>query len=629
MCEKLNNYLARLNDKPGLADAVRNTATSIIPKLQGFSQMQRPAGLLLGNVQSGKTSHVFGVITAAADAGYKIFILLTSGITGLQQQTLRRTETYLSEDFTVCGEHDSIRLQTCGLRKPIIIVLKKNASVLRKWKNYLHNSGICQGQPIFIVDDEADATSLNTMVNRRAESTIFRTLNEIRALSAHAIYLQLTATPQALFLQTQESGYRPLFVHYFAPGTGYLGGDFFYSEPTPLCIKPVNEDELITIREAETQIPDGLRQAFMAFLVSASDLALNRQNVCNFMIHPSVRMQDQEATANKIAEFLNLLLRADEQEIRDGIRVAWEDLHNTKPDIQPFENICCKAFELLDENNPQINIYVMNSRNTGTRSFDEGFNIVVGGNCLGRGITFPALQTIYYCRKTKMPQADTYWQHCRMFGYDRDRGLMRIFIPPSMLKAFTEMNMANTALLKQIQQIPIDQIRLIYPPSISPTRRCVIDKESVDMIAGGVDYFPFYPSAENTQSVDELLNEYQDGEYDVDVDFLIQLIGQISLTSEEDWSSSSFISCLEAWKATNTPGCTLGKLIIRRDRNISKGTGTLLSPDDRRLSKAETTKPVLTMYRLNGRVEQKWDGQPLWVPNIKMPDGRFFYKSDN
>ena len=426
MCEKLNNYLARLNDKPGLADAVRNTATSIIPKLQGFSQMQRPAGLLLGNVQSGKTSHVFGVISAAADAGYKIFILLTSGITGLQQQTLRRTEDYLSDDFTICGEHDSIKLQTYGLRKPIVIVLKKNASVLRKWKNYLQNSGICQGQPIFIVDDEADATSLNTMVNKRQESTIFRTLNEIRALSAHAIYLQLTATPQALFLQTQESGYKPLFVHYFAPGNGYLGGNFFYSEPTPLCIKIVDEDELLSIRDSESQIPDGLRQAFMSFLVSSADSALTGKNVCNFMIHPSVRMQDQEQTATKIAEFLNLLLKAEEQEIRDGIRVAWEDLHNTKPDIQPFENICCKALEMLDENNPQISIYVMNSRNAEVRSFETGFNIVVGGNCLGRGITFPALQTIYYCRKAKMPQADTYWQHCRMFGYDRDRGLMRI-----------------------------------------------------------------------------------------------------------------------------------------------------------------------------------------------------------
>ncbi len=629
MCAILTDYLSKLSNIPGLAQSVQSTADAVIPQLQGFSQIPRPAGLLLGNVQSGKTSHVFGVIAAAADAGYKIFILLTSGITALQQQTLTRTLKYLDNDFTVCGESDSMKLQMYGLRKPVIIVLKKNASVLRKWKNYLQTSGICQGQPIFIIDDEADAASLNTMVNRREESTIFKSLNEIRALSANAIYLQLTATPQSLFLQTQESGYKPLFVHYFAPGTGYLGGDFFYSEPTPLCIKPVDEDELTAIKEADSQIPDGLRQAFMAFLVSASDLALTGKNVCNFMIHPSVRMQDQETTANKIAEFLNLLLKAEEQEIRDGIRAAWEDLHTTKSDIQPFENICCKAFELLDENNPQINIYVMNSRNAGTRSFDEGFNIVVGGNCLGRGITFPALQTIYYCRKTKMPQADTYWQHCRMFGYDRDRGLMRIFIPPSMLKAFTEMNMANTALLKQIQQLPIDQIRLIYPPSISPTRRCVIDKDEVDMIAGGVNYFPFYPSATNTQKLDELLSEYADGEYEVDVDFLIQLVKQVSLASDEDWSPKSFESCLEAWKASKTPGCTLGKLIIRRDRNISKGTGTLLSPDDRRIGESETGKPVLTLYRLNGRIEQKWDGQPLWVPNIKMPEGKFFLKSSN
>ena len=628
MCKNLNNYLSRLKDKPGLADAVRDTATSIIPKLQGFSKMRRPAGLLLGNVQSGKTSHVFGVITAAADVGYKIFILLTSGITGLQQQTLKRTEDYLSKDFTVCGEYDSIKLQTHGLRKPIVIVLKKNANVLRKWKNYLHNSGICQGQPIFIIDDEADATSLNTMVNRRQESTIFRTLNEIRNLSAHAIYLQLTATPQALFLQTRESGYKPLFVHYFVPGNGYLGGDFFYSEPTPLCIKIVGEDELLSIRDTEAQIPDGLRQAFMSFLVSSADSALTGKTVCNFMIHPSVRMQDQEYTATKIAEFLNLLLKAEEQEIREGIHIAWEDLHKTKPDIQPFENICYKVLEMLDENNPQINIYVLNSRNAEAGSFNTGFNVVVGGNCLGRGITFPALQTIYYCRKTKMPQADTYWQHCRMFGYDRDRGLMRIFIPQSMLKAFTEMNLANTSLIKQIQQLPIEQIRLIYPPNINPTRKMVIDKNVVNMIVGGINYFPFYPSAINTREMDDLLSKYSDGEYEVDVDFLIQTVKQVSLTSDEDWSPQSFVSCLKAWKASKIPGCTLGKLIIRRNRDISKGTGTLLSPNDRRIGESETSRPVLTLYRLNGRVEQKWDGQPLWVPNIKMPVGKFFYKSD-
>ena len=52
--------------------------------------------------------------------------------------------------------------------------------------------------------------------------------------------------------------------------------------------------------------------------------------------------------------------------------------------------------------------------------YEEGVNIIVGGNSLGRGVAFPCLQTIYYCRVTKNPQADTMWQHARMFGYDRD-----------------------------------------------------------------------------------------------------------------------------------------------------------------------------------------------------------------
>lgn len=110
----LNNYLSKLHDKPNLAIAVEHTAKIIIPQLQNFSKHKNPTGLLLGHVQSGKTSHVFGVISAAADEGYKIFILLTSGITLLQQQTLERALSLLSDDFNVCGESDSLRLKTIG-----------------------------------------------------------------------------------------------------------------------------------------------------------------------------------------------------------------------------------------------------------------------------------------------------------------------------------------------------------------------------------------------------------------------------------------------------------------------------------------------------------------------------------
>lgn len=53
-----------------------------------------------------------------------------------------------------------------------------------------------------------------------------------------------------------------------------------------------------------------------------------------------------------------------------------------------------------------------------SEQYETGCNFVIGGNTLGRGVTFPGLQTIYYTRTSKNPQADTMWQHSRMFGYD-------------------------------------------------------------------------------------------------------------------------------------------------------------------------------------------------------------------
>jgi len=87
--------------------------------------------------------------------------------------------------------------------------------------------------------------------------------------------------------------------------------------------------------------------------------------------------------------------------------------------------------QMLDD---KVNILMLNSivsydENT---QYDTGINIIVGGNSLGRGVTFPQLQTIYYCRVAKSQQADTMWQHARMFGYDRDPDLMRVFMPPKL-----------------------------------------------------------------------------------------------------------------------------------------------------------------------------------------------------
>ena len=72
-----------------------------------------------------------------------------------------------------------------------------------------------------------------------------------------------------------------------------------------------------------------------------------------------------------------------------------------------------------------------------------------------------------------------------------------------------------------------------------------------------------------------------------------------------------------------------GTLIVRRERDIKKGTGTLLSPNDRDLGKRIIDKPVLTLYRIKGQKEKGWNDKPLWIPNIKFPDGIAFCKTVN
>ena len=66
-----------------------------------------------------------------------------------------------------------------------------------------------------------------------------------------------------------------------------------------------------------------------------------------------------------------------------------------------------------------------------------------------------------------------------------------------------------------------------------------------------------------------------------------------------------------------------GILIVRRERNVAKGTGALLSPNEWQLGGSFPRKTVLTMYQVTGT--KGWNGEKLWVPNIKLPNGVIYY----
>jgi len=202
-------------------------------------------GMVVGSVQSGKTANYTGLICKAADAGYRIIIVLAGMHNNLRSQTQLRLDEGFLGLATEKGDHlhdrsvrkgvglldGSPELHVLSLtnstedgdfkRKtgntvtgtlggvPTIIVVKKNGTILRTLKDWLLHVGKKQGGkirdvPLLVIDDEADQASINTKSkpNRREGedekvTVINRRIREILAAFEKTAYVGYTATPFA------------------------------------------------------------------------------------------------------------------------------------------------------------------------------------------------------------------------------------------------------------------------------------------------------------------------------------------------------------------------------------------------------------------------------------------------
>ena len=606
----LKTYLQKIIDRGNvkLAESIREIAEEVgNENIKTFSFASHEIGLLFGNVQSGKTGQMFGIMCKAADLGFPAFVLLTTDNVVLQQQTLDRVKADLA-DFCICGENDAHVFTENSLLEPVIVVLKKNARILKLWANIFNSTGFMRGNPLFIIDDEADAASLNTLVNKERQSSINKYLDSIKNGSSSSIYLQVTGTPQAIFLQTIASGWHPYFTHYFQPGDSYLGGDFFF----PVSGKP----ECVTyLEELETQS----RKVVIRHLLATSQIFLSDGKVCNCLIHPSVRQAVHKKYADEVQKEIDWC----KANINDAFKKELEKQYNTispsKSELKSFDEIYFEVSKVL--NNNEYKILIMNGKNEVESSeYERGCNFVIGGNTLGRGVTFPGLQTIYYTRSSKKPQADTMWQHSRMFGYDRDPGMMMIYIDEHLYKLFSDINATNNSIIAQIER-GIEDVKIYYPNGLNPTRKNVLDNDKVQIISGGTNYYPYNPDNNTIESISKLLEIFSENElyYQVSLRLIKEILTHI--IPSEDFKMEAFQSVLDTMLSEAPAG--QGFLIVRRNRNVAQGTGALLSPNDWQLGGNFNDKVVLTMYQVTGT--KGWGGRQLWVPNIKLPNDTIYY----
>jgi hypothetical protein len=162
---------------------------------------------------------------------------------------------------------------------------------------------------------------------------------------------------------------------------------------------------------------------------------------------------------------------------------------------------------------------------------------------------------------------------------------------------------------------------MFYPEGLNPTRKNVLDHKKVSMISGGTNYYPFAPDNNTIEDLNQLLQRFDDTEdyYQVSLRLMIDIL--IHMTSESDFRIHAFVSIINSMLADNPT--SQGILLVRRNRNVAKGTGAMLSSNDWQLGASVQDKVVLTVYQMTG--EKGWNGRKLWVPNIKLPSDVVYY----
>ena len=230
-------------------------------------------GMIMGHVQSGKTTNYTALICKAADAGYKIIILLAGLTNALRAQTQQRLdETFIGRKsvfrpnildeglnilnyatkrrtpfFGTTRDRDFNRAiaQNYGVtlastNEPTIFITKKHKGTLENLRDWIRDQNQAERapEPLLLIDDEADNASINTSKDPTRSTAINTVIREILQLFDRSSYVGYTATPFANIFIDPGSDDEMLgdelfprnFIKALDPPTNYVGARRLFDE---------------------------------------------------------------------------------------------------------------------------------------------------------------------------------------------------------------------------------------------------------------------------------------------------------------------------------------------------------------------------------------------------------------
>lgn len=348
--------------KEEVVDEMERATLKILKRMSNDTTEMKPVkGLVIGNVQSGKTANMAALMAMAADWGWNMFIVLSGTIDNLRQQTQNR----LLGDLNCQGNLNWNGLEHLS-KKPMLgqrtqdlhfdktskqryfTVCLKNPGRLKGLIQWLQSDANKQKQmKILVIDDEADQAGINTAnVNSSTIRTINRLIRDLvngRNEKSQEInnkykamnYIGYTATPYANILNEagEDSLYPRNFIstlgvskEYFGPQHifGLEGGEYDYDGLD--IVRIIGEDDLQAIKDIHDKeslyIPLALQNSVCWFLCGVACMRIwGYKKPISMLIHTSQKTDHHKNVAEAVR---NWITSKDPAELIDKCEKVWD-----------------------------------------------------------------------------------------------------------------------------------------------------------------------------------------------------------------------------------------------------------------------------------------------------------------
>jgi hypothetical protein len=479
-------------------------------------------GMVVGHVQSGKTANYNGVICKAADAGYKLIVVIAGVHNNLRNQTqMRIDEGFVGRDSAKLlssagdsvigvGRFDSSRRPVTftnsvrdfnkvmatgvgvplqNLNQPAVFVIKKNSSTLRNLLEWLKEHSARAGQatvdaPMLLIDDEADNASINTRHGQGEVTRINGQIRDLLKMFDRSCYVGYTATPFAnIFIDpatADEMRGADLFPKDFIvsldPPSNYFGASRVFLDNPDRIIRDINDNEpCLPLKHKGTLtvscLPSSLQTAVRAFVIArAIRLARGHSSAhASMLVNASVSNEVQRQLRNE----LHLLLQGVQASVR--INAGSPEVMGD-PEIRALHEVWAAEYQestefdwpevlgFLHEAAAPMRTVLINSKSADTLDYaghaKNGLSVIaVGGFSLSRGLTLEGLMISYFLRNSMM--YDTLMQMGRWFGYRPGyEDLCRVWMPEEAAGWYAHIAEATEDLR--------DQLRIMQAANATP-----------------------------------------------------------------------------------------------------------------------------------------------------------------